>query len=73
MYIYLLSCNLLLIKEPKPKAASFLWIKYFSEIMNLAKSSKAKDFAFLVIYIELNLVVERMSMGVMSKCVKAIC
>ena len=40
--------NLLLIKEPKPKAASFLWIKYFSEIMNLAKSSKAKDFAFLV-------------------------
>ena len=40
--------NLLLIKEPKPKAASFLWIKYFSEIMNLTKSSKAKDFAFLV-------------------------
>ena len=40
--------NLLLIKEPASKAASFLWIKYFLEIMNLAKSAKAKDFAFLV-------------------------
>jgi len=40
--------NVLFIKEPDAKAASFLWIRYFEEIMGLVKSSKAKDFAFLM-------------------------
>ena len=38
----------LLIKEPDPKAASFLVLRYYEEIMGLVKSSKAKDFAYLM-------------------------
>ena len=40
--------NILLIKEPAEDAASFLVIRYFEEIMGIIKSSKAKDFAFLM-------------------------
>ena len=40
--------NILLIKEPDPKAASFLVLRYYEEIMGLVKSSKAKDFAYLM-------------------------
>ena len=40
--------NILLIKEPDPKAASFLVLRYYEEIMSLVKSSKAKDFAYLM-------------------------
>ena len=40
--------NILLIKEPSVDAASFLVIRYFEEIMGMIKSSKAKDFAFLM-------------------------
>ena len=40
--------NILLIKEPDPKAASFLVLRYYEEIMGLIKSSQAKDFTYLV-------------------------
>ena len=40
--------NILLIKEPEVDAASFLVIRYFEEIMGMIKSSKSKDFAFLM-------------------------
>ena len=40
--------NILLIKEPDGDAASFLVIRYFEEIMAMVKSSKAKDFAYLM-------------------------
>ena len=40
--------NILLIKEPDAKAASFLVLRYYEEIMGLVKSSKAKDFAYLM-------------------------
>ena len=40
--------NILLIKEPDPKAASFLVLRYYEEIMGLIKSAKAKDFAYLM-------------------------
>ena len=40
--------NILLIKEPDPKAASFLILRFYQEIMGLVKSAKAKDFAFLM-------------------------
>ena len=40
--------NILLIKEPDPKAASFLVLRYYEEIMGLVKSAKAKDFAYLM-------------------------
>src|SRR5210317_1974030 len=36
--------NILLIKEPDAKAASFLVLRYYEEIMSLVKSAKAKDF-----------------------------
>ena len=40
--------NILLIKEPDGDAASFLVIRYFEEIMAMVKSSKTKDFAYLM-------------------------
>ena len=40
--------NILLIKEPEVDAASFLVIRHFEEIMGMIKSSKSKDFAFLM-------------------------
>ena len=40
--------NILLIKEPDAKAASFLVLRYYEEIMSLVKSAKAKDFAYLM-------------------------
>ena len=40
--------NILLIKEPDSKAASFLVLRYYEEIMSLVKSAKAKDFAYLM-------------------------
>ena len=42
------SKNILLIKEPDSKAASFLVLRYYEEIMSLVKSAKAKDFAYLM-------------------------
>src|SRR5210317_2042599 len=40
--------NILLIKEPDAKAASFLVLRYYEEIISLVKSAKAKDFAYLI-------------------------
>ena len=40
--------NILLIKEPDSKAASFLVLRYYEEIMSLVKSAKVKDFAYLM-------------------------
>ena len=40
--------NILLIKEPDAKAASFLVLRYYEEIVGLVKSAKAKDFTYLM-------------------------